>query len=352
MKKNITFLTLLFIYNNLLACDFCGCYMGITPYDNQSSITLMYRYKSYNGYINSGQQNNLFPQNYRSSIHTIPNFDSKDIDIKNFNYRHGSNPTATKKTEVPQKTQKDYEIYSSAELRAKFYIQKRIEINAIVPFVMNSNRVDDKMEHVKGVGDITFFAGYHLISKIEEARFQHRLIIGAGVKLPTGNYYAKNDGNERIDFLLQSGTGSIDYMTYFNYIFAYKKLGFSMNTTYKINGANYYHEQIDNSITNYLNVFYKFRQDKTLKLFPSIQGYYEYTNGVYIDNVYEAGTRTKVLTGGVGVDFFYKNFSLNTSYQLPIYENKIGNNLATAGKLMAGVTYNFNQKKYLISSKN
>jgi hypothetical protein len=32
------------------ACDICGCFMGITPYDNQSGFSLMHRYRIFNGY--------------------------------------------------------------------------------------------------------------------------------------------------------------------------------------------------------------------------------------------------------------------------------------------------------------
>ena len=31
------------------ACDICGCFMGITPYDNQSGFSLMHRYRIFNG---------------------------------------------------------------------------------------------------------------------------------------------------------------------------------------------------------------------------------------------------------------------------------------------------------------
>jgi len=109
--------------------------------------------------------------------------------------------------------------------------------------------------------------------------------------------------------------------------------------------------QISNSSTTYVNVFYKFRQEKNLKIFPSLQGYYEHSKGEYIGNVYQQQTKMSVATAGVGVDLFYKNFSLNTSFQLPVYEEKFADNMATAGKFMVGLTYSFNQKKYLLKSK-
>lgn len=346
MKKTFIITLLLNTYN-LFACDVCGSFMGITPYDNQSTITMMYRYKSFNGYGNSGQQNHLFPQNLR----TINSYTTNTLGTINSSQtlRHGSTSSSYY---TPPLTQRDYEIYTTLEMRAKYFIHKRVELNAIVPLIMNSNRTNEQLQYVTGIGDITAFAAYHLISKIMTEKFQHRLIVGAGVKLPVGNYYAKDKNGWRYDFLIQPGTGSIDYMTYMNYIFGYKKTGASINSTYKINGTNYYNERIANSTTNYLNLFYKFRQDKNLKLIPSLQLNHEYTKGLYINDNYQAETTMNIATTGLGLDVFYKNISINTSFHLPVYEKKSNYNLEMSGKFMIGLTYNFKQKKYLIRPKS
>ena len=59
MKQLLTLFGVL-IFNISYACDFCGSFMGITPYDNQSSITMLYRYKSYSGYFNAIKIVNYF----------------------------------------------------------------------------------------------------------------------------------------------------------------------------------------------------------------------------------------------------------------------------------------------------
>jgi hypothetical protein len=47
------------------ACDICGCFMGITPYDNQNGFSLMPRYRAFNGYRSYGQQPQFFPSGSR-----------------------------------------------------------------------------------------------------------------------------------------------------------------------------------------------------------------------------------------------------------------------------------------------
>lgn len=312
--------------------------MGITPYDNQSGFSFLYRYKSFNGYSNMSQKHELFPRTYTSSGSTVMGQQQQ--------LRHGSHGSAT--TAEPVYRQEDYEIYTTAELRGKYFIHQRIELNGIVPYILNQSLTSTENISVKGIGDITLFAGYHLVNKTLTDKVQHRLILGGGIKLPVADYYLKDENGKRIDPMLQPGTGSVDYLVYSNYVAGYKKLGLSTNITYKINGSNYYKEKINNSLTSYLNIFYKFREAKQLKVFPSLQGYYENTNGMYKSGAYLEGTRVEVITGGIGFDVFYKNISLNTSFQLPVYEKKTGNYLSTAGKFMIGITYSFNQKKYLL----
>lgn len=303
---------------------------------------MLYRYKSYSGYYYTNQHHSMFPKNYTSS-----SAQSHSNYFSNTNQKHGTHAT----TDTALKNGSDFEIYTTAELRGKYFIHKRIEINAIVPFVMNKQKTNNQKIETNGIGDITFFAAYHLISKIMTEKFQHRLIFGAGLKLPVGDYYQKDKNNSRIDYMIQPGTGSIDYLAYVNYIFGYKKLGINFNSTYKLNGENYYHEKIANSSTNYLNIFMKLRQDKDLKIFPSIQGYYEYTKGLYISSIYQNNTKVSIASIGAGIDLFYKNFSLNTSFQVPVYEQKYYSNMANTCKIMIGLTYSFNQNKYLIKSK-
>ena len=346
MKSTITLICVI-ITTTLFSCDFCGCFMGITPYDNQSNISVLYRYKMYNGYTNSGQHHNLFQRSFTS------NTNNTALTNSNGNYytsKHGSSGTTTISAKAPR-LQSDFELYTTAEVRGKFFIHQRFELNAIIPFVMNSNSMNEKKEKIAGIGDLTFFTAFHVVNKTMTEKFQHRLIFGAGFKLPIGDYYAKNNEGERIDFLMQPGTGSIDYMVYGNYVIGYKKLGLSLNSTYKLNGDNYYHERIGNGTTNYINIFYKFRQEKDFKIFPSIQGYYEYSKGVYINNLLQESTEMNIATGGLGLDIFYKQLLINTSFHIPFYEKKFEYNPMLAGKFMVGLTYNFNQKKYLFKSR-
>ncbi len=312
-------------------CEICGCFMGILPYDNQSSVAFFHRYRIFNGYYAQHQKGEFFPSGAYRVMHG----------------NHSSNNLDTVKKYLPT----DYESYKIYECRLKWFIHQRIEINALLPFMETRMKEDTfKIKHF-GLSDPTFLVGYHLIKKIYEEKFQHRLILLAGIKLPSGNYYAKDDYGNRIPLLLQPGTGSVDYLVAYTYTLGYKKFGLMSNSMYKINGENYYHEKISNSITMNFLLFYKVKL-KNWIFIPSIQNYYEYTKGLYIQNNYVNGTKMNVLLSGIGIDVNYKQIILSLGWQWKMYEEQSSTDaMKNKGRLTLGLTYNFNQKKYLVKKQ-
>jgi hypothetical protein len=301
--------------------------MGITPYDNQSTFGLLHRYRVFNGYRMYDQKSSFFPSGAYKVMH--------------------GGTSANPATYHRAYSSRDYESYKAYELRAKYFIHHRIELNAIVPVNANKSKEDTLFLNHTGLGDPTFFAGFHVIKKVDFEKFLHRLILGGGVKVPVGNSQAKDQYGTRLPLLMQPGTGSLDYFTYANYVFGYRKFGFSLNCMYKFNGRNYYKEQVGNSTANYLNIFYKMKTGNFI-LIPSVQVYYEYCKGLYVNTSIQEGTGMNCLLAGPGFDLFYKNISLNLAMQFRTYEQIDQNDLKSAGRLVAGLTYNFNQKKYLL----
>lgn len=335
MKKIILFL---FINVSIIqisqACDICGCFMGITPYDNQSSFGLYHRYRSFSAY--DGQTPSFFPKSVLNN-----NLTPQPLPI----HKHGAGHGTTTYPET------DFETFSTIEFRAKYFIHKRIEINGILPYNMNRLRTGDSLYQLNAIGDINLFAGFHIIRPDESKKVQQRLILGGGIKLATGHYYIGYYERNRHPLLNQPGTGSNDVMLYTNYIFGFKKWGLSTNLSYKLNGENYFHEKIANSLTDYTNIFYKFKKGDFIFI-PSAQFYYEYTKGLSIENILQETTCMNQLMMGPGFDFFYKNIGFNSNFQFTLYEKLLEGNVQSVCRFMLGITYNFNQKKYILNKNH
>ena len=315
-NKKILTLFLVFLCSNVFACDICGCYMGITPYYNRNSISLLYRYRSFTGY--EGQSHSLFPNGGKFFIPAR----NQSAPITG----HAGNP-------------EDYELYRSLEVRGKYFINPRLELNAILPYVSNSERYNGYTSTIGGVGDINVYAGYHIFQKLED-NFKQQLIGGIGIKVPTGKNDLKNDAGIRYGSLTQAGTGSTDGWIYLNYMVGLGKFGASLNTAYKVNGKNNREEGIANSTTSFLNIFYKQAIGKDIQVMPSAQFFYEYSGGEKYKGVKTGEHVMNNLMGGIGADIFYKNIALNLGIQKNIWEAETDHPMS-AGKAYIGMSYNF-----------
>ncbi|WP_412468946.1 transporter [Pedobacter sp. KLB.chiD] len=316
VSRKLLILILVLSGSQVFACDICGCFMGITPYYNRNSISLLYRYRSFNGY--EGQSHSLFPNGGSFFIPAR----SQDSPLTN----HAGNSS-------------DYELYRSLEIRGKYFINSKLEVNAILPYVSNSERYNGYTSSISGLGDINLYAGYHVVQKLED-NFKQQLIAGAGIKLPTGNNNLKNTAGIRYSSLMQAGTGSTDGFVYLNYMVGLGKFGASLNTSYKINGTNSRNEGIANSTTSFLNIFYTQRIGKDVQVMPSAQFFYEYSGGEKYQGQKTGEHVMNNLMGGVGVDVFYKNVALNAGIQKNIWEAETDHPMS-AGKVYVGITYNF-----------
>jgi hypothetical protein len=320
MKQVFSIIFVLFYLKNF-SCDICGNFMGITPYDNQSQICLLHRYRVFNGYRNYQVKSNFaVPGAYK-----IAHNDSS----LNGNASSGSQTHSSK----------DYESFKVFELRGKYFINSRCEINAIIPLQQIKTNYNDVKFQTTGLVDPSLFAGYHVIKRLNGYAVKQRLIVGVGIKFPLG----KNDkqfNNYRLSLLNQNGTGSWDSFYYLNYIVSKNKFGLNSNTLFKLNGTNKFKEQVGNSINQILNVFIKLEL-KNIKFFPSVVANYEYTKGVYIFKKLQENTNMNALLLGPSLDVSYKNFVFNTSFQFNVYERVSSQSLSTAGRLVLALTYNF-----------
>jgi hypothetical protein len=321
---NLFFLIGLFLcfFQSSIACDVCGNYMGATPYNNKNSISFMHRYRVFNGYHYYQSKSQFFPTNAYKVMHG------------------GASTLDTSHTVTNTHSSEDFESYKIFELRAKYFIVKRVEVNAILPVLNNKSKENDVYTTHTGFGDITLNGGYHLILPKEESKTKQKLIVGAGIKLPTGNCNTIGQNNQRIAFEMQSGTGSTDGLVYLTYVIMHSNLGMSLNTGYKINGKNKFQEKINNSATNFLSLFYKIKINK-VAIYPSVQANYEYTKGISTKNVLDKSTEVNCLMVGPGLDFYYKAFSLNASWQFTALEKNYPNQLESAGRISVGLNYSF-----------
>lgn len=322
MKVNYVFIIIFLIFtHNAYSCDVCGSYMGITPRDNKHSISFLHRYRAFNGYKNYHTQSNLFAHSAYKVLHKEDTIPKKPSDYSS----------------------KDYESFKVFEIRVKYFATKRFEANFFLPLVNNKTNYNQEKSSSQGLGDISLNVAYHLIIPKPDLKFRQRLMLGLGLKTPTGNYFVYDKFGERKDFEVQHGTGSWDQFSYLNYVFIYNKLGLNLNLNYKINGRNNYYERLANSQNHFLNIFYEF-QIKNIKLFPSLQTNYEFTRGLYYKEKLNQNRKMNSLLLGPGIDIFYKKISINLTFQKTVFEELKTGYLKNAGRFNIGINYLFGKE--------
>lgn len=314
------------------ACDICGCFMGITPYDNQSGFSLMHRYRIFNGYQADGQRPQFRPDGARVFFPAALNSDD------GYAHRHRADAS-------------DFEAFRVLELRGKYFLARRVELNAFVPYVLNTSQINGRQLNSAGLGDVTVFAGYHLIRAIETAGVQSRLIVGGGVKLPTGEFRRTNAAGQRYPLLNQVGTGTTDGFVYANYIGSFRSLGLSVNSSYRASSENAFRNSLAPSTATFASLFYRVPLGPDWQVYPSAQFFYEKTQGERLDGQLTGEHAMNNALLGPGLDVYYRNVSLNTSVQLPVY-TAATDHPASAGRLVVSVGYSFKQTRYWLHGKS
>jgi hypothetical protein len=225
------------------------------------------------------------------------------------------------------------------------YNFKKWQVLAFIPYLSTTKESDDGTITTKGLGDAMALVNYKFIntthlSKNEKVTIHHELLIGGGIKLPTGiNQVDTTAATFNIgDFNSQAGTGSVDYLLNATYNFSWNKSGIVTNVAYRINTANKQDYRFGNR--TYLNVSYYYTfAAASLKIMPNIGLNYQ-SNAI---NSY-AGTEVAnsqgyVLNSTMGVNLILKKIGFNVLGFIPTSQNMYDGQTKSQGKILVGITY-------------
>ncbi|HEY5746953.1 MAG TPA: hypothetical protein VIU12_12800 [Chryseolinea sp.] len=306
MKKKgiLSLLGALFLYGATQACAICGCgagnyYLGIMPQYSKNFVGVRYRTYSFTSHIGEGY-----------------------------------NPYEA-----------THETFRSTEIWMRFYVTPRLQIISLVNYNFNSQLDHGVTKDLQGLGDIPILANYNLINTnnrphSDERVLNHNLFAGGGVKLPVGKYQFQDDPTEVANANFQLGTGSVDFLLTTLYTLRYKRLGLSVDATYKMNTKNSNDYRFGNRINGTTSVFYV-QQIKSLGLMPNAGVYFEDSGknqeyGLPIDI-----TGGRAYFASAGVETYYKKLSVGFNYQSPFSQFLADGHSKAHDKMMVHVTFLF-----------
>lgn len=292
------------ISTSSFACEICGCaingyHFGILPQFKKNLFGVRYNYRSF------------------QSQHLI----SEQLFIK------GNTST---------------EFYNSVDIWGRFFVGKKIQLFAFVPFnqfVQNEEGIKTK---ASGLGDITIAANYTLYNDAanKEKLFKQTLLVGGGIKLPTGKF-ATVSGNEVLNPNMNTGTGSIDYLVNTIYNCRYKRVGLNADANYRINSTNNDEFQYGNRFTTSAKFFYWKDVGKKTTLLPNAGIMYEYAakDKHYTEKQNFSGGDITYLT--TGLEVYTGKINIGCTYNHPLAQNLSRGLVTNKDQVSVNVSYMF-----------
>jgi hypothetical protein len=287
----------------ILACDVCGCslggnYFGILPLYNKNFVGLRWSQAKFHSYI--------APTQYLTA-------------------------------------QQSDDTYSKVELWGRYYLTKRIQLFAFIPYAYNDMNGTDQVVSAKGLGDVNIMANYVIINTgASKSDFKHMLITGGGIKLPTGKFNLTDKG-KIINRNFQMGTGSVDFNINAVYTLRYKKTGINLETGYKINTRNHDDYLFGNQYRASAQLFI-WQKVGSFSFLPHGGVNYEQAAMHKDAQIIQVNTGGSALLGAGGMDIYFNRFTLGVNFQQPItqhYNSDATADITSKGRWTTSLTYNF-----------
>lgn len=294
-----------FMVMDVRACDVCGCSagnqsLGILPHYQSRFLGIQYLYNS-------------FESNHPSLFENKP--DEHAIDH-----------------------------YHTIQLWGRYNIGKRLQLFGFLPYKYNTEQKDGVQTINSGLGDASVMANILIVKEKDGNRkWQHQLLAGGGLKLPTGSYTGISEQDKQGIPNMQPGTGSWDFLANVNYTIRRKNTGLNADLAYTMTTANGQNYKFGNRFNAGLLGFYTISKDEW-SLIPQIGFRYEYALHDY-DNYSRKWLNEQ--SGGylsfatIGLQGYYGKWGARLTYNLPMAQ-QYGNGYVTAlRKLDAGILFLF-----------
>ncbi|KAA6440957.1 hypothetical protein FEM33_04625 [Dyadobacter flavalbus] len=272
---------LLLISRSSFACDACGCsnsgsYFGLMPQSNKSLLGIRY-----------------------SQL--------------NFTTHPESHVLRTQET------------FNVTEIYARFFPVKRVQVMAFLPYRFARQVTTSETKKQNGISDATILMNYNVINTFMDTEtasdFTHTLLIGGGIKLPTGKFrYDENLLTEVANANFQSGTGSTDFILNAFYTVNKGQWGLSMNVSRKFNTANSEDYRFGNQLYGTVDLYRSFELGK-ISVTPNVGLYGEKSELGTRDGKKVLETGGTMLNGTIGVTLFANRWTLGISAQKPVAQD-------------------------------
>ncbi len=303
MKKLCTILLLSIITGNTYACDICGCgvgsyYTGILPEFSKKIFGLRYRYNSLQTHIN--------PDGSTSYLTTLEKFNTIDV-------------------------------------WAGWTISQKFRLMGFVPLNINEKSNQGNTISKTGIGDIGIQGFYRVFDKRGSSGKNYigqSLWMGAGIKLPTGNYQpSQKDETGQSANTFQLGTGSLDFTLNMMYDLRIQDFGINTTASYKINTVNKDEYQYGNKLSSTLQAYYKVRVKKKFTIAPNAGLAYETAAKDHDGKLVADVSGGNILLAIAGAEFTTGKIAIGGNLQSPLSQHLAKGSVKANDRMMIHISF-------------
>lgn len=217
------------------------------------------------------------------------------------------------------------ENFNTIQLWGRIPVTSKIQVSLLLPYQFHNRESNIGNQSISGLGDITALGFYSIVkTKNDSLPFIHHVLLGGGVKIPTGKYNESNNGSVNPSY--QLGTGSWDYIVATEYILRKEQIGFNGMLNYTIKTENEKNYRFGNQF-NYGGTFFYVVANKSLSFVPQLGFAGEVYESNYQHQQKVRNTAGDILFGKIGFEIGKDRFSLGASSMLPIQQNLTGGNV-------------------------
>lgn len=299
--------SLLLLATDAQACSICGCasganYNGILPQYRKNIIALRHRYRGFDQAI---KQTN---GGYLNSAYT----------------------------------------YSTYELWGRIYLKDRLQLFFSVPYTINTLTDETGKSTLTGINDMSLQLNYNLINTTFDTSrvhtVQHNLLVGAGIKLPTGKYQQRYQDGKYKDQMyqenFQAGSGAFSYLGSIIYTLRYRKVGLNADVNYIYNTENELKYAFGNQLTSSLTAF-AWLNKGSFSFLPNTGVFYEHLDRDIRNGYYNSLSGGYALNYHAGLDVYYKSVFLGMVVQSPLVQEIGSDQVTYTAKYMINIGFLF-----------
>lgn len=283
------------------ACDVCGCansgaFFGLLPQSHTSLMGVRYRTKSFDSHI----QSTFF---------------------------------------------RAQEQFQTAELYTRFYPANKVQIMAFLPIHSNQQTLlrDQSQHRIHGLGDATVLVHYAVWNTLFDSTahdWDHILLLGGGIKVPTGKYQFDESRGEVANANFQLGTGSWDFPISVNYTFRKGMNGLNVDFSQRFTTFNSQNYRFANRQMLAITYF-QHRYVGKISWMPNAGMTAERAGQDWKDGSRNPFTGAQLVQGTLGTEVYWGRWAVGATAFVPLAQQLSGGELKVKPNLQAHITLNF-----------